>query len=181
MVGSEITPEWRESRVTTTTPQNTAALTAHCVVLTISGDTSANHDIHGKQVESLLHEKGHEVVYRRMIKHTAAAIREAIAEALADEECEVIVTLGGTGLSHKDEAFETLSSLYEKRLVGFGELLTHQVFEETGSACLYARPSAGVIEGHPVFSLPLDPIAIRLGLEKLILPGLAAVLTGIRK
>ncbi len=132
-------------------------------------------------MESLLHEKGHEVVYRRVVKHSAAAIREAIAEALADEDCEVILTMGGIGLSSKDEAFETLTSLYEKRLVGFGEMLAYLVFEETGSACLTSRASAGVIEGHPVFSFPLDPIAIRLGLEKLILPELATVLTGIRK
>ncbi len=167
--------------MSSTPPPKKAPLTAHCVVLTLNDGTSATHDPHGKQVESLLHEKGHEVVYRRVIKHSAGAIREAIAEALADDECQVILTLGGTGLSHKDEAFETLSALYEKRMVGFGELLTALVYEETGSACLYARPSAGVIEGHPVFSLPLDSIAIRLGLEKLILPGLADVLIGIRK
>lgn len=157
------------------------ALTAHCVVLTLSDGTSANHDPSGKLVESLLHEKGHEVVYRRVVKHTAASIREAIAEALADEECEVILTMGGIGLSSKDEAFETLTSLYEKRLPGFGELLTFMVFEETGVSCLSSRASAGAIEGHPVFSLPLDPIAIRLGLEKLVLPGLGNILTEIRK
>lgn len=157
------------------------SLTAHCVILTLSDGTSANHDPNGKLVESLLHEKGHEVVYRRVVKHGASAIREAIAEALADEECEVILTMGGIGLSSKDEAFETLSTLYEKRLAGFGDLLAVLVYEETGMACLTSRASAGIIEGHPVFSFPLDPIAIRLGLEKLILPGLGNILTEIRK
>ena len=64
----------------------------------------------------------------------------------------VILTMGGIGLSSKDEAFETLNSLYEKRLAGFGDLLAVLVYEETGMACLTSRASAGVIEGHPVFS-----------------------------
>lgn len=155
--------------------------TAHCVVLTIHDGTSSNHDTGGKLIESLLHEKGHEVVYRRVVKHSSAAIREAIAEALADEECEVVVTNGGTGLTHKDETFETLSDLYEKRVAGFGEVFNTLAYSEMGASCLLYRPSAGVIEKHPVFSLPDDHTAIRIGMEKLVLPELGTILTELQK
>lgn len=152
--------------------QKIASKPIQCVVLTIHDGTSSNHDSSGNLIESLLHEGGHEVVYRRVIKQTEAAIREAFAEALADEDCEVILACGGIGLSHKDEACDVLYNLYQKRMEGFGSLLTALVFAECGPACLHSRPSAGIIERHPVFSLPLDTAPIRIALEKLILPEL---------
>jgi molybdenum cofactor biosynthesis protein B len=154
--------------------------TAHCVVLTIQDGTSASHDSNGKLVESMLHAEGHEVVYRRVVKHTSTAIREAIAEALADEECEVIIASGGDGLSRKDEAFETFTSLFEKRLEGFAGVLHALAFSESGASCLLTRPTAGIIEGHPVFSLPDDPVLLRVGLEKLILPQLSSILAAVK-
>jgi molybdopterin adenylyltransferase len=147
-----------------------------CVVLTLNDGTSAHHDSNGALIESLLHEGGHEVTYRRVVKHTSTAIREAVAEALADEECQAILTIGGIGLTHKDEAFETLSPLYEKRIEGFGAILDSLAFPEVGPSCLMSRASAGIVEGHPVFSLPEDPVVLRIAMEKMILPQLASIL-----
>ncbi len=147
-----------------------------CVILTISDGASANHDGNGRLIESLLHEAGHEVVYRRVVKQGAAPLREALAEALADEECEAILISGGTGLSRKYETFETLDNLYEERLTGFGPLLTSLAFAEVGPSCLLYRPSAGFVERHPVFSLPDHHVLIRVGMEKMVLPELRTIL-----
>ena len=157
-------------------PNNTPSATARCVVLSISDSVSVDHDTNGKLIESLLHEKGHEVTYRRIIKNKCAAIQEAIAEALADEECDVILTTGGTGLARKDETFRTLSKLYEEPIPAFSDLFHHLAYLEVGSACLLSRASAGIIEGHVVFSLPGSSGGVRLAMEELILPELSHLL-----
>lgn len=161
--------------------QNLSSKPIQCVVLTIHDGTSSNHDSSGKLIESLLHEGGHEVVYRRVVKQSEAAVREAFAEALADDECEVILTTGGIGVSHKDEVWNILHNLYQKRIDSFGNLLNTLIFAESGPACLYSRPSAGIIEKHPVFSLPLNSTSIRVALEKLILPELNTLVLEARK
>jgi molybdenum cofactor biosynthesis protein B len=159
-----------------TTPNNKPPATARCVVLSICDTMSVDHDTNGKVIESLLHEKGHEVTYRRIIKNKGAAIQEAIAEAIADDECDVILTTGGTGISRKDQTFKTLSRLYEEPIPGFSELFHQLAYLEIGSACLLSRASAGIIEGHVVFSLPGSSGAVRLAMEELILPELSHIL-----
>jgi len=156
-------------------------LTVHCVVLSITDSRSVDHDTDGRIIESLLHEKGHEVVYRRIIKNDPSAIKEAIAEALADEECEAIITAGGTGVSRKDVTYTTLSKLYEEPLPGFGEVFRNLSYEEIGSAAILSRASAGIIEGHPVFSLPGSTGAVRLAMNELILPELSHIVGELRK
>lgn len=151
-------------------------LTAHCVVLCMSDSISVNHDANGKEIESLLHEKGHELVYRRIIKNQPEAIKEAIGDALAEEYCDFIVTTGGTGLSRKDITIKVLSELYEEELPGFGELFRSLIFQELGSMALRTRACAGLIEGRPVFSLPGAPGAVKIGMELLILPEIGALL-----
>jgi len=151
-----------------------------CVVLSFSDSLSADHDANAKTIESLLHEKGHDVVYRRIVKNKCDTIKEAIAEALADEECDAIITTGGTGLSRKDSAYQALSSLYEEPLPAFGELFRYLSYLEIGSKALLARASAGVVEGHPIFSLPGAPGAVRLAMEELILPQLVSLTNELR-
>jgi molybdenum cofactor biosynthesis protein B len=155
-------------------------LTAHCVILCISDSISVDHDSNGKVIESLLHEKGHELVYRRIIKNRQEAIKEAIGDALADENCDFIVTTGGTGLTRKDVTVRVLSALYDEELPGFGELFRNLSYQEIGSAALITRAAAGIIEGHPVFSLPGSPSAVRMGMEMLILPEISRILAELR-
>ena len=151
-------------------------LTAHCVVLCVSDSISAGHDANGKEIESLLHEKGHELIYRRIVKNQPEAIKEAIGDALGEENCDFIVTTGGTGISRKDVTINVLSELYEEELPGFGELFRALVFQELGSTALRTRACAGLIEGRPVFSLPGSPAAVKIGMENLILPEIGALL-----
>jgi len=155
-------------------------LTAHCVVLCIADSISVNHDANGKVIESLLHEKGHDLIYRRIIKNKPEAIKEAVGDALAEDDCDFILTTGGTGLTRKDITIQTISELYEKEIPGFGELFRSLSYQEIGPAAMKTRASAGIIEGHPVFSLPGSPSAVQLGMEMLILPEIVDILAELR-
>ena len=54
-------------------------------------------------------------------------------EDMISQEIDVILTNGGTGLAARDITVETVESLFEKRIEGFGELFRAKSFEEIGS------------------------------------------------
>lgn len=155
---------------------DTEAGVARCVVLSISGSLSSDHDKNAQTIESLLHGQGHELVYRRILKNHENTIREGLAEALADDECNLIILTGGTGIAKRDITYSILSQLYEDPIPGFGELFRDLSFKELGPKAMLTRASAGIIEGIPVFSLPGSPPAVRLAMEMLILPVLPDIM-----
>jgi molybdenum cofactor biosynthesis protein B len=48
-------------------------------------------------------------------------------------------------------------------------------FEEIGSAAMLSRATAGVAAGRAIFMLPGSPAAVRLAMERLILPEIGHV------
>ena len=97
-------------------------------------------------------------------------IREQLTAALDDPEVAVVVTNGGTGIGLRDSAYEIILGLLDKRLDGFGEIFRMLSYEEIGAAAMMSRAVGGVFRGKVVFSLPGSTKAVRLGLEKLIIP-----------
>ncbi|SIF55679.1 Molybdenum cofactor biosynthesis protein B [Mycobacteroides abscessus subsp. abscessus] len=75
-----------------------------------------------------------------------------------------------------------MSALYQKEISGFGELfrmLSYQ--EDIGSAAILSRASAGIIENTAVFSTPGSSGAVRLAMNKLIIPELGHVIREVKK
>ncbi len=151
---------------------DTEAGVARCVVLSISGSLSSDHDKNAHIIENLLHGQGHELVYKRILKNHENTIREGLAEALADEECNLILITGGTGIAKRDITYDILKQLFESEIPGFGELFRDLAYKELGPRAMLTRASAGIVEGCPVFSLPGSPPAVKLAMERLIIPTL---------
>ncbi|MCZ2856621.1 MAG: molybdopterin-binding protein, partial [Candidatus Bathyarchaeota archaeon] len=76
----------------------------------------------------------------------------------------------GTGISPSDVTIETITPLFEKELHGFGEVFRWLSYQAIGSAAVMTRATAGIMQGKAVFCIPGSPQAVRLCLEKLILP-----------
>src|SRR4029453_16386774 len=104
-----------------------------------------------------------------------------VRERLNDPATRVIITPGGTGISARDTTFETIPSLFEKRLDGFGELFRMISFHQIGSAAMMSRATAGTVGRKAIFVLPGSPAAVRLAMEKLILPELGHVVQQLSK
>jgi molybdenum cofactor biosynthesis protein B len=62
--------------------------------------------------------------------------------------------------------------MLQKRLDGFGELFRMLSFQEIGAAAMLSRACAGLVAGRIVVSLPGSEAAVRLALEKLLVPEL---------
>lgn len=147
-------------------------------VLTVSDTRTEETDEGGKLARQLVSEAGHEIVGSAIVKDDAAAVRACIAEVTArgggEGGADVVVSTGGTGISRRDSTYEAISELLAKRLDGFGELFRMLSYADIGSAAMLSRAVAGLVrDSHlVVFALPGSPSAVRLGLEKLIIPEL---------
>lgn len=153
-----------------------------CQIITISDTRDMESDKSGQIMLELIEASGHEVAGREIVKDEAVQIREAVLRASQDDGVDCVLTNGGTGIAKRDVTIEALSELYEKEIPGFGELFRMLSFQEDiGSAAILSRASAGVIGGTPVFSTPGSSGAVRLAMNKLIIPELGHLLREIRK
>ena len=130
---------------------------------------------------NLLEGEGHEIVEYRLIKDEPAQIRTAIEQFSGDDRIQVIIINGGTGISRRDSTFEAVEGLLEKRLDGFGELFRYLTYMDIGSAAIMSRATAGVYRNRIIISTPGSENAVRLALEKLVLPELAHMIQQITK
>jgi len=142
------------------------------LVVTCSDSRTPDTDESGKLAERLLREAGHLPVGREVVRDEPALIVKAVRETAAASGAEAVFVNGGTGITRRDSTFEALSALLEKRLEGFGELFRMLSYAEIGAAAWLTRAQAGLADGRLVFSVPGNPSAVRLALEKLVLPEL---------
>ena len=90
----------------------------------------------------------------------------------ADDGTRALILTGGTGVAPRDVTPDTVEPLLERVIPGFGELFRALSYEEIGSAALLSRTLAGLTAGRVVFVIPGSRGAVRLAMEKLILPEL---------
>ncbi len=139
-------------------------------VITLSDTRTEDTDKSGQLIHELVQANGHRVVRYAIIKDDPQNIRDALSAALDDASVAIVVTNGGTGISLRDAAYETIVEFFDKRLDGFGELFRMLSYEEIGAAAMMSRATGGIARGKVVFSLPGSTKAVRLGMELLILP-----------
>jgi len=128
------------------------------------------NDASGDLAESLLKDANHSIMLRKIISDDKTMIEQAIADALASANADVVVFCGGTGIASSDVTIETVSPFLEKVLPGFGEIFRRLSFDQMGSAAVMSRAIAGVARGKVFFCIPGSPDAVRLCFERLILP-----------
>lgn len=132
------------------------------------GEAAADES--GDVAESLALAYGHTLAGRLCLPNQAEAIRSAVLEAAKGGRVDVVVISGGTGLGPKDRTVEAVSPLLEKALPGFGEIFRHISFCEIGTSAMASRALAGTCGEVLVFALPGSPKAVKLAMERLILP-----------
>ena len=150
----------------------TAPTNVGCYVVTVSDTRTEANDTGGRAIVELLSAAGHRVVGRSIVRDDPEQVRDAIGRQLANPDVHVVVTTGGTGITSRDCTFEAVNSMLWKRLDGFGELFRMLSYEQIGSGAMMSRALAGTVAGRVIVSLPGSEAAVRLALEKLLIPEL---------
>jgi molybdenum cofactor biosynthesis protein B len=152
-----------------------------CFVLTVSDTRTLATETSGRAIAELLEREGHTVTGRTVVRDDPAEVTRVIREQLARGEARAIITTGGTGIAARDSTYEAVTALLDKRLDGFGELFRMLSFQEIGPAAMLSRATAGIAAGRAIFMLPGAEAAVRLAMERLILPELGHVIRELTK
>lgn len=141
-------------------------------VLTVSDTRSADTDSSGDLLVARLHEAGHQLQARALVRDDIYALRAVVSGWIADPLVQVIVVTGGTGFSARDSTPEALRPLFDKPIEGFGELFRQVSLSEIGTSTIQSRALAGVANHTVIFCLPGSNNACATGWDKIIAPQL---------
>lgn len=138
-----------------------------CGVITLSDSRKSEKlDLSGKYISE-------EIESRYILKSKALIPDEKdallnVIEEMINKDIDVILTTGGTGLDSRDITVETVESLFEKKLDGFGEIFRAKSYEEIGASALLSRATAGTYKKTLIFSMPGSPNAVKTALGIII-------------
>ena len=144
-----------------------------CAVVTVSDTRMPDTDTSGKYMQEALSGAGHAINAYMIVKDEPEDIRRVLQHHIQSPDTDAVLLTGGTGLSRRDGTYEVVRSCLDKELTGFGELFRMFSYEEIGAAAMMSRATAGVAGQTVIISMPGSSAAVRLALEKLILPELA--------
>ena len=139
-----------------------------CTVLTISDSRTEADDTSGALLAELLVADGHQLIEKRIARDDVYLIRAVVSQWIADPQIDVILTSGGTGFTGRDSTPEALSPLFDKTIVGFGELFRQLSYEEIGTSTVQSRALGGLANATLIFTLPGSTGACRTGWEKIL-------------
>ncbi len=142
-------------------------------VLTVSDTRTEQTDTAGRAICELIEASGHPLAGKAIEQDEPARVAELVRQQAVIGDVDAIITTGGTGLSSRDSTFEAIDALLTKRLPGFGELFRMLSYQDIGSAAIMSRACAGTIGKVVVISLPGSEKAVRLAMNKLVIPELA--------
>ena len=159
-----------------TSPQDVSA-----AVVTVSDTRTPQTDTGGQLVCELLGQAGVRIAAREIVPDEPAQVRALLERFRDDPHVDAVLLTGGTGLSSRDTTFETVSLLITKPLPGYGELFRMLSYQEIGPAAMLSRAVGGLVGRTVVFTMPGSPAAVRLAVERLIIPELRHIVREARR
>jgi len=141
-------------------------------IVAVSDTRTLETDTSGLLIDQISTQAGHEVAWRKIVRDEPAEIQNVIAESQSDPSIQAILITGGTGISPRDQTVETLEKLFTKSIPGYGELFRWLSYQEIGPSCILSRATAGLIGHQVVLLMPGSRAAVKLAMEKIIVPEL---------
>ncbi|MDH3386987.1 MAG: molybdenum cofactor biosynthesis protein B [Gammaproteobacteria bacterium] len=123
-------------------------------VLTVSDSRDESSDKSGPLLVRFLTEAGHRLVHKAIVPDDKYRIREVVSRWIVDEDLQVVLTTGGTGVTGRDGTPEAVVPLLDKVIDGFGETFRSLSYQTIGTSTLQSRAVAGVANGTYIFCLP---------------------------
>lgn len=158
-----------------------APVTLRCAVITVSDTRTLETDTGGKAVADYMTAAGYSVVAREIIPDEPERMRPLVSSFAERDDIDVVLMTGGTGIGSRDQTFETISGMLTKPLPGYGEIFRMLSFEDVGPAAMLSRATGGLIGRTVVLTMPGSPAAVRLAMEKLIVPEVAHLVREARR
>ena len=149
-----------------------APIPLQIALVTVSDTRTLETDKSGGLLMEQLLAAGHVIALRTIVKDDLLAVRKALSLGIESPAVDVVIATGGTGITQRDITPEALAPLVTKAIPGFGELFRFLSYAEIGASTIQSRAEAALCGTTLVFLLPGSTGAVRLALEKILLPQL---------
>lgn len=137
-------------------------------ILTISDRRTIEEDDSGDLLANRVADAKHLMMDRQICKDNCYQIRSIVSQWILQEDINVIITTGGTGITGHDGTPEAILPLMDKTIDGFGEMFRSLSYKNIKTSTLQSRAFAGVANGTFIFCLPGSPGACKDGWDLLI-------------
>lgn len=126
-----------------------------CAVLTISdkGSRGERQDTSGPALCEMLLAQGYTVTAQVMVPDQIEAIQEAMRLWIDQQEIDLVVSTGGTGVAPTDVTPEAVRPLLDREIPGIPEAMRQQSLLKTPNAML-SRGVAGIRGQSLIITLP---------------------------
>ncbi len=140
--------------------------------MTVSDTRTLETDKSGGLIAEAVQGAGHVLAVRTIVPDELSLLTSTFSALIADDSVDVVLATGGTGITRRDVTPDALAPLVTKWIPGFGELFRYLSYADIGAATIQSRAAAALGGGTLVFALPGSTGAVKLALEKIILPQL---------
>jgi molybdenum cofactor biosynthesis protein B len=123
-------------------------------VLTVSDSRTEATDKSGALLVARLESAGHRVADKKIVPDDIYKIRAMVSGWIADEQVNVVISTGGTGVTGRDGTPEAVQPLLDKEIDGFGEVFRSLSYADIKTSTLQSRALAGVANATYIFCLP---------------------------
>lgn len=167
-----------------TTPEehkSDAPTSIRCAVVTVSDTRTLETDTGGRALIEHLEAAGHQLVLRKIIPDQSQPMSALLDHCRESEEIDAVLMTGGTGVTARDQTFETVTSYLTKSLPGYGELFRLLSYEEIGAAAMLSRATGGLMDRTVVLTMPGSRAAVLLAMKKLVIPELSHLVREARR
>ncbi len=139
-------------------------------ILSISTTRTLENDKSGHWIAKRAKKEGHTIAFHQVVTDDLQIIRTAVENGIKEQQPQVIILTGGTGISPRDVTIEAVRPLFKKELSSFGPIFASLSYEQIDSAAILSRATAGTIEQTLLFCIPGSLKACKLACSTLIFP-----------
>lgn len=140
----------------------------HICVLTVSDTRTASNDTSGQTLVDRIESAGHILHDRALVKDDIYQLRAVVSKWIADPGAQVLLLTGGTGFAGRDSTPEAIAPLFDKEIIGFGELFRQLSFDDIGTSTIQSRALAGLANRTLIFCMPGSTNACTTAWDKII-------------
>jgi molybdopterin adenylyltransferase len=150
-------------------------------VLTCSdkGSRGEREDRSGDEIRRMVSRIKGEVIRYKVVADDLDIIRETLVQMADEDQLDLIITTGGTGLSPRDVTPDATRAVIHREVPGIAEAMRVATLKKTPYAML-SRAVAGTRNATLILNVPGSPKAVRECLEVVIevLPHALETLSG---
>lgn len=138
-------------------------------LLTVSDTRGVDDDTSGDILAERIATAGHNIVERAIMRDDTAMITSRLHNWIDDDNIDVVISTGGTGLTGRDVTPEALDRVKTKDIPGFGELFRWLSYASIGTSTVQSRACAVLARGTYIFALPGSNGAVKDGWDQILL------------